>query len=76
MRRLLTPVLIAFVLASVPIAAQSRKAPKKPPAKSAKQAAKSKGKGSSKAKESPEKDTSLMEIEQMLGKNAVYGGKF
>ena len=40
MRRLLTPVLIAFVLASVPIAAQSRKAPKKPPAKSATAAAK------------------------------------
>ena len=35
MRRLLTPVLIATLLASVPIAAQSRgKAPKKPPAKS------------------------------------------
>jgi len=35
MRRLLTPVLIAALLSSVPIAAQSRgKAPKKPPAKS------------------------------------------
>ena len=38
MRRLLTPVLIAALLASVPIAAQSRNAPKKPPAKSAKAA--------------------------------------
>src|SRR6187397_1802270 len=38
MQRLLTPVLIAAMLASVPIAAQSRKAPKKPPAKAAKAA--------------------------------------
>lgn len=35
MRRLLTPVLIAAVLAGVPAAAQSRKAPKKAPARSA-----------------------------------------
>ncbi len=38
MRRLLTPVLIAVVLAGAPAAAQSRKAPKKPPAKAAKAA--------------------------------------
>lgn len=39
MRRLLTPVLIAVVLASVPAAAQSRRVPKKAPVKSAKAAA-------------------------------------
>jgi hypothetical protein len=38
MRRLLTLVVIAMVLAGVPSAAQSRRAPKKPPAKSAKAA--------------------------------------
>lgn len=38
MRRLLTPVLIAVVLASVPAAAQSRRVPKKAPVKSAKAA--------------------------------------
>src|SRR5438132_13625635 len=38
MRRLLTPMLIAAVLAGVPAAAQSRRTPKKAPAKSAKAA--------------------------------------
>src|SRR5438309_7997811 len=38
MRRLLTPVLIAAMLAGVPAAAQSRRAPKKAPAKAAKAA--------------------------------------
>ena len=38
MRRLLTPVLIAVVLAGAPAAAQSRRAPKKPPAQAAKAA--------------------------------------